>query len=105
MDDSFGGELAQFQEKTTLEERKRWRPLYLMMKRKERQLRVERTELRDKDGRAVAVIQYDLIQELLAVTPHQWTAAERRRIRISTGEKEMPPGIVRVDVTRIGKKR
>lgn len=71
MADSFGSRLAKFQDKTTKEERKRWRPLYLMMKRKERQLRVERTELRDKDGRAVAVAQYDLIQELLAVTPRQ----------------------------------
>lgn len=71
MDDSFGGELAQFQDATTQEERKRWRPLYLLLKRKERQLRAERTELRDKGMRAAAKAQYELIQELLAVTPRQ----------------------------------
>lgn len=65
----FPDQLSEFQEHTTKQERDRWQPLYRLLTRKERQLRVDRTELRDKGHRTAARAQYELIKELLAVAP------------------------------------
>lgn len=71
MDDALRHRLEKFQAETTKQERKRWRPLYLMMKRMERRLKVDQIELHDRDARAAAKAQYALIRELLAATPRQ----------------------------------
>lgn len=75
MDDALRAKLAEFRAEMTRQERKRWRPLYLMIKRTERRLKVDQTELRDKSMRAAAKAQYELIQKLLAVAPRQWRGA------------------------------
>lgn len=69
MKEDFQDQLAEFQAHTTKQERDRWRPLYRLIVRKERQLRVDRTELRDKGHRAAAKAQYELAKELLAAAP------------------------------------
>lgn len=61
--------LEGFQTKTTEAERKRWRPLYRLLTRREKKLRRDRTELTDKKSRLDAGAQYELIKELLAVAP------------------------------------
>lgn len=61
--------LAEFQALMIKRERHRWQPLYRLLVKKERQLRVDRDELRDKGQRMDARAQYKLIQELLEAAP------------------------------------
>ncbi len=61
--------LEEFQALTTKQERDRWRPLYRLLNRKEKQLRAAKDELADKGDRLDARAQYRLVKELLAAAP------------------------------------
>lgn len=69
MDEQMLAELAAFQAQTTKQERDRWKPLYQMLTRREKKLRLDRVNLPDRDERAAARAQYELVKGLLAVTP------------------------------------
>ncbi len=69
MTEDFQDQLAEFQAHTTKQERDRWKPLYRLLNRKEKQLRVAKDELADKGDRLDARAQYRLIQGLLAAAP------------------------------------
>lgn len=61
--------LEEFQTKAVEGERKRWRPLYRLLMRREKTLRRSREELADKKARLDARAQYELVKELLAAAP------------------------------------
>lgn len=87
--------LEGFQTKTTEEERRRWRPLYRLLTRKEAALRKDRTGITDKGARLDARAQYALIQELLAAAPILEPTLLRTpapRKRRAPRAKPAPPG-------------
>ncbi len=71
--------LEGFKDQTTERERRRWRPLYRLLRRKEQRLRKDCTELPDKGKRLDARAQYVLIKELLAKAPSLETVPLRLR--------------------------
>ncbi len=69
MSDEIRRWLEEFRDQTIRRERKRWIPLYRLLARKERRLRIDREELPDKGARLDAKAQYELLQELIALAP------------------------------------